>query len=62
MRVFAYNEQEANNPLLITDKQILEEYYPWWKEQMIKVNKSNLINEDNCIDDWVIINWAWELK
>ena len=36
-------------------------YYPYWKEAMEKVGKSDLISLANCIDDWVVCNWAQEL-
>lgn len=39
-------------------------YFDYWKEKM--ENKfgadSELITKENCIEDWVIVNWAQEIK
>ena len=44
--------------LYANDKKILKDYFPYWKEQMIKAGKADLISEDRCIEDWVVVNWA----
>jgi hypothetical protein len=41
-----------------TTKEILDEYLPIWIEMMAKSNRP--IIEQDCIDDWVLINHAWE--
>lgn len=48
----------------ITDKEILEDRWDWWKKLMIKKHGANskLITKENCIRDWVVDNYAWELK
>ena len=48
----------------ITDKEILEDRWEYWKERMIQKYgaESKLITEENCIQDWVTTHWAWELK
>ena len=48
----------------ITDQEILALTWNIWKEQMIKKYgaDSELITEENCIQDWVTTNWAWEWK
>lgn len=48
----------------ITDQQILYEYWNFWSERMIKKfgDDSELITHDNCIDDWIVVHWAWEEK
>ena len=48
----------------ITDQEILALRWNIWKERMIKKYgaDSELITEENCIRDWVIDNYAWELK
>ena len=48
-------------PLEYTKEKILEEYWPFWSEKMIKKygEGHELITEDNCIDDWCAVNWAW---
>ena len=48
----------------ITDDEILEDCWDWWKLAMEnKYGKgSPKITKENCIRDWVTTNWAWEDK
>jgi hypothetical protein len=48
----------------VTDAEILEERWDWWKEIMEKKYGpgSPLITEENCIQDWVVDNYAMEYK
>lgn len=58
---FAYNDWR---PIEIrkTEEQILAEYYPFWKNAVQKVHKEELISRiDLCIEDWVTVNWAYEI-
>lgn len=65
-KVWCYDEyvDPPDGPTVIemTEAQILEEYWPYWKEQMEKVGRSELISPERCIQDWVTVNWAWEKK
>ena len=36
-------------------------YYPYWKRKMREAGKHELISLENCIEDWVIVNWAWKI-
>ena len=71
MKIYCYNEPVyANNDIVgskvleVTDQQILYEYWNYWEGKMVKKfgNDSELITHDNCISDWVVVNWAWEKK
>lgn len=72
MRIFEYVEpnwslggQEAfDHPRIIrmSEEDIMREYYPYWIEQMTKVNRADLINKENCIEDWMSIHWAMEVE
>jgi hypothetical protein len=60
-RRWAYVEPGPNDEPMrveISREDILSAYYPYWCEQMRKVGKEALINEDNCIDDFVVVHWA----
>lgn len=46
----------------LTEKGILDQYYEYFSTQMLKVGKSPLITEQNCIQDWIIVHWAREVK
>jgi len=41
-----------------TTKDILDEYFLDWTVMMARTNQ--LITEEACIADWVLINHAWE--
>jgi len=62
MKTYLINVQDAPEPVTMTEDQILEEYWEFWQTRMIKKfgANSSLINKKNCIDDWVVVNWAWE--
>lgn len=69
MRYYSFNEQDdKGNDVVQTmsEDEIREEYYPYWKERMIKKYgeeefKKNWSFEE-CLEDWVVVNWAWEVK
>ena len=58
--IYCYNELDNPDIQEITDDEIIKEYWNYWCEQMLKVKKGHLISRQNCIEDWVVINWAWE--
>ena len=66
MRVFKYNEYEDTEPRLITEQEIRVEYWPHWYERMCKKFGKEEVDSkftfEDCLDDWVIINCAWEVK
>ena len=39
-------------------------YYEYWKGRMQNKYGSNseLITKENCIEDWIVIHWATEIK
>lgn len=43
-----------------TESQILEQYGPWWRSEMRRVGKADEISDENCIMEWVVVNWAWD--
>ena len=69
MRYFSFNEQDdKGNDVVQTmsEDEIREEYYPWWKERMIKKYGEEEFNKtwsfEECLEDWIAIHWAWEVK
>jgi len=66
MRYYTYNEPPIvpggtpTQPIL-SEAQILAIYFPCWSKQMRKAGKQNLISFENCIKDWVVVHWAWEV-
>ena len=55
---------EISEVISMTDQEILDEEWDWWYERMCKKygKGSPLITKENCIQDWVTENWAWEIK
>lgn len=43
-----------------SEKQILDSYFPYWCEMMVKSGKGDFVNEADCIDDWCVVHWAVE--
>lgn len=69
MRYWSFNDywldEDGNmNSYIVTksEEEILKEYYDYWCKGMIISGKEDEICPQDCIDDWVIINWAWESK
>jgi hypothetical protein len=68
MKIYCYNEYSDNiNERLIVEKtedQILAEYWNFWSQKMRdKYGEDHeLITTENCIEDWMISNWAWIKK
>lgn len=62
MRIFVYNDYPSDGVKKITEQEILDEYWDYWKGKMESKYgvSSNLITKENCVQDWVITNWAWE--
>lgn len=67
MKTYLFNDWDENNNHVIreiTEDEILEDYWNYWNEQMVKKfgYGHELITKDNCINDWIVVNWAWEKK
>lgn len=52
----------------IDDSQILEKYWDYWCEKMaqkfpdFKKDEMDFMSKSQCIEDWIVINWAWEKR
>ena len=65
MRTYLFNDWDENDNHVIreiTEDEILEDYWNYWNERMVKKfgYGHELITKDNCINDWIVVNWAWE--
>jgi hypothetical protein len=47
-----------------TEAEIIEEYWHYWHGKMIeKFGEGNpLITIENCIEDWIVVNWATDVS
>lgn len=62
------NGHEEN---LITEEEIIERYWNFWHEKIYSVENSNTLRirdlplslqVDQCIDDFLVVHWATEIK
>lgn len=67
MRYWSYNELEddgSNLVVTLSEDEILNQFYPYWSSRMIAKFGQEVFERDwckkDCIDDWVVVNWAWE--
>lgn len=65
MRYFSY--YEINSDILTkSEEDIRQEYYPYWYKKMCDKFGKTYTDEnysfEDCITDFVIVNWAWEVK
>lgn len=71
MRQFAFVEYdpEVGSDMAmvktITEEGIAQHYWPYWYERMCRKYDKQYVDEtytvEDCIEDWVTINWAWEI-
>lgn len=63
MRKFLVQEfdDQQGYECIVSEKEIEESYFPYWKSKMLKVGKEDLISFENCLEDWIIVNWAKEI-
>lgn len=71
MKYYSYNEY-ITDPLLdnhvvtVSEEDIRRDYYPYWYKRMCdKYGKEYVDNKysfEDCIDDWVVVNWAWPVE
>lgn len=67
MKLYSYVEPGLNNKpveVIYSEDEIIEEYWESWSERMIKKygEDHEWITTENCIEDWITVNWASEVK
>ena len=64
MRYYSYNDSIQQIVVTLSEQEILDIYWDWWKEEGIKKwGKEHFeanYSEKDCIKDWLVVNWAWE--
>jgi hypothetical protein len=72
MRYFSYEEPiwddidiVGNQTVTKSEDEIRAEYFPWWEARMIEIYGKEIYDRtygfEDCLADWVINNWAWEV-
>jgi hypothetical protein len=71
MKYYCYNTWKTDPSVdsyveVVSEEEILAEYYDRWYNAMVSKFGKEAVDagycKDDCIDDWVIVNWAWESK
>lgn len=76
MRYYSYNEYDPKDPradeetggfvVTLSEEEIRNDYWPYWYKRMCEKFGQEIVDRDycfeDCLTDWVIINWAWENK
>jgi hypothetical protein len=70
MRYFCYNEYtedpDFNSVVVKSEEDIREDYYSFWYDKMCaKYGKDHVdvtYSFEDCLDDWIVVYWAWESK
>lgn len=66
-RRFALDELGENGEVLavvVTEDWIRDNYWPFWYEKMVEKlgkEKADTCTFQDCLDDWVVGQWAWVL-
>lgn len=53
-----YKFADPSGQFVMSEEDILKEYYPWWKRGMERKGLTDLISKKNCIQDWCVVHWA----
>lgn len=58
----AYPDEEGEHVVeILTEDQIIEQYFPYWSGKMREVGKADLISRELCIEDWCTVHWAMKV-
>lgn len=67
MKYYCYNDfDENNNPVIrvMSEEEIIARYWDTWYNGMCKKFSKEIVDKEyskqDCIDDWIVIHWAWE--
>lgn len=73
MRYYSYNEAQWNaapdstdthRVVTVSEDEIRQTYYPYWYKEMCDTYGQESVDRyysfEECLKDWIIINWAWK--
>lgn len=64
MKTYRYEEPGPHGEIIqviINEDQIIAKYWNYWCDRMKEAGKEKEISRQSCIDDFVIIHWAYEI-
>lgn len=60
----AYLDGDIDVIETLSEEEILSEYWDYWYDRMCKKFGKEHVDANycrqDCIDDWIIVHWAWE--
>lgn len=68
MRYFTFVQplNDAGDPEYVTmsEEEIRNDYYPYWYKKMSAKYGHKYVDDnytfEDCLIEWIIVNWAWE--
>ena len=59
--------EEGEDPVVtVSEDDVRRDYYPYWYERMCKKFGKDQVDSqysfEDCLDDWIVVNWAWEVN
>jgi hypothetical protein len=63
----SYPDENDNDVVeTLSEDEIIAQYYPYWSGRMIEKYGQEEFDKTwskkECIEDWVVVHWAWESK
>lgn len=60
-----YPDENGNDVVeTLSEKEILDQYWNYWYNRMCEKFGKEHVDADytkqDCIDDWVVVHWAWD--
>ena len=64
MRYFSYHDYGEDGVTTLSEEEIRESYYPYWYQLVCKKYGKEYTDAtysfEDCLDDWLVVNLAWE--
>ena len=73
MKYYSYNEYDPDSPLAdasggyvvtLSEQDVRDRFWPHWYSKMCekfgKEHVDKTYTFEDCLEEWVIVNWAWE--
>ena len=69
LRYYCYNDYKTDPSAdsyveFKSEEDIRMEYWPYWYGKMCEKYEKTYVDEnfcfEDCLDDWIVVNWAWE--
>lgn len=53
------SDELGDREITLSEEEILNSYFELWSAKMKRIGKEEHISKENCIDDWIVMHWAW---